>query len=380
MAHVHGDFPSSSFLGNRRPEILPLALAAVLEIAGPCHLAALACLPLLLVWLAHSGARRYRRPGEQADGVARWALALLLVLSGLVLAITPFAVENEPGTLNFLRVGYLPVRFATCFLALTVVALAVSLDDFSRFLRARASRAAATASRCRAGLGPALVPFLVNIVPVLFTGAALLQQARILHREVDNAGLVQRLLVAVTLWVVGLGVYLLCVRWPRLRPAALAALGAALLTGSACAAGWLGTRWHSCFPYAYDQLKRTKVVSALATCEPGATRLCVLDYLYYPFFGSDRRFRVCQPFWIPSYPWLVKYVRAHRVTVVVVVKQDFYAHGRFRTAHALLDEHPEVFEPAGQFELLSVFRVRREQLEPGTGEAGTGSPAQAARP
>jgi hypothetical protein len=152
----------------------------------------------------------------------------------------------------------------------------------------------------------------------------------------------------------------------------------AVVAGSAWAVGWLETRWHSDFPSAFDEVVGAKAVSALSACEPRATRLCVLDYRYYPFFGSDRRFHVCQPFWIPSYPWLVKYVHDHCVTVVVVLNQDPFAHGRFRTAHAWLEEHPEVFEPAGTFEELSVFRVRGEQAEPSTGETGTLSQARPA--
>jgi hypothetical protein len=43
-------------------------------------------------------------------------MGLLLIGTGLALAVTPFAVEDQPGTLNHLRWGYGPVRYGLCLL------------------------------------------------------------------------------------------------------------------------------------------------------------------------------------------------------------------------------------------------------------------------
>jgi hypothetical protein len=361
LSEVHPDFFTSSFLGNRRPELLPLALQAVETIAGPCHLAAFVGIPLQLAWLVVSGARRFRCPGGEVDGAARWALALLLVLSGLVLAVTPFAVENEPGTLNFLRGGYLPVRFAMCFLALAVVALTVVLHDLSLVLATWASRGSSAAPWYRAGGGAALQAALGCAVPALLVGAAVLQQASTLFRAFQQTALEEGALLALNLWTIGLGLVLLGGSSPRVRRAVTGALGAAVLAGSAWGAGWLAERWHSGFAPAYDRLLGTEACSSLAERVAGATRLCVLDYRHYPFFGSDRRFRVCQPFRVPSYPWLVEYLRARDVTTVVVLNRDFFTYGRFHGVRWWLEEHSDVFEPVEESEQVSVFRVRPEQ-------------------
>jgi hypothetical protein len=359
LSEVHPDFYTSSFIGNRHHELLPLVLRAVEKIAGPCHLMALIGSPLLVGWLVISGARCYRRPGGNVDGAARWALVLLLVLSCLVLAVTPFSVENRPGTLNSLRGGYLPVRFGMCFLVVTVVALAVALHDFSQLLTARAIRGQAGLSSPRAR-GGSLLACLGLAVPPLFLGGGLLQLASVLFRESHNTTLAESTLQAVILWLVGLDICLLGGLSPRIRRAVVATVGATMLAGAAWAAGWLAARWHGGFAHAYDLLLTTKACSSLAVRQPVDTRLCVLDYRHYPFFGSDRRFRVCQPFRVPSYRWLVEYLRARQVTIVVVLNRDTLTYGRFHNVSAWIDAHPDVFEPVQEGDRITVFRVRLE--------------------
>jgi hypothetical protein len=366
LTQVHPNFYTSSFLGNGRSELLPLALEAVWKIAGPCHLAALVALPPLVGWLLVSGTLRSRRPGERGDGAARCSLALLLVLSGLVLVTTPFTVENEPDTLNFLRGGYHPVRFATGFLTLTVVALAVLVHDLSRAFVAAVSHGATARLLSRVPASTALTRLLVCAVPAVFVGAAVFQQATLFPKELLWTGYAERLLFALDLWVlglIGLSLSQLGASWLRFHRAVVPALAVAGLVGCAWATSWLGARWHHDFARTYDQALETPVFSMLAARAPAASRLCVLDYEHYPFFGSDRRFRVCQPFRVPSYPWLLDYIRQRDVAIVVALNEDSFTYGRFHHIRGWLEEHPDVFQPTKTFATLSVFRVRQERLE-----------------
>ena len=127
----------SSYLGNGRAELVPLAATALWRWTGPCSLVAVAGLPLWLAWLLVSGRSRLRAAGVVSEGPARLALCALTAASGLVFAVTPFSVEDVPGTLNQLEGGETPARYALGFLSLASLALVVFLDDVSRLAASR---------------------------------------------------------------------------------------------------------------------------------------------------------------------------------------------------------------------------------------------------
>ena len=127
----------SSLLGNGRAELVSLTARRCSTWAGPCSLAAVAGLPLWLAWLLASGRSRLRAAGVTGEGPARLAVSALTISSGLVFAVTPFCVEDVPGTLNQLEWGATPARYALGFLSLASLGLVVILDDLARLVAMR---------------------------------------------------------------------------------------------------------------------------------------------------------------------------------------------------------------------------------------------------
>ncbi len=62
----------------------------------------------------------------------------------------------------------------------------------------------------------------------------------------------------------------------------------------------------------------TNLFKELANTEPNNLSICVLNARAYPFFGSSRQFRVCQPSTVQSRLWWENYLREHRVQLVAI--------------------------------------------------------------
>ena len=133
-----GSYPGmwqTTFAGNGSAELGSLAYEAIGSMTGPCHLLAVLGLPVSLSWLvARGGVRLLGGTGGETEEV-RLALFAVTVGALAVLLVTPFAVEDAPGTLNQLRWQYCPVRYGTCFMTAAILCLAVILDDLSRAFR-----------------------------------------------------------------------------------------------------------------------------------------------------------------------------------------------------------------------------------------------------
>jgi len=115
--NVRPELWQTTLLGNGSPDLPRLLTEAVQSMTGPCHLAAFLLVPVLVAWLIGYGAWTWTSIGRVGDGGQRLALAALIVGSGLILGLSPFAVETVPGTMNMLRSRYLSVRFGLAFAA-----------------------------------------------------------------------------------------------------------------------------------------------------------------------------------------------------------------------------------------------------------------------
>ena len=80
--------------------------------------------------------------------------------------MTPFAVEDDPGTLNQLRWKYCPARYALCFLSLTIIGLAVVLNDLARGVCVVTKAVVGTFWRERISLIAGALAY--AIIPILF--------------------------------------------------------------------------------------------------------------------------------------------------------------------------------------------------------------------
>jgi hypothetical protein len=333
----------TTLLGNGRPEVLPLALDAVYRTAGPCQLAAVLALPAVLGWLVVSGFLAPAGP----ERASRWALALLTAGAGAVLVVTPFAVETEPGTLNHLRMGYGPVRYGQCFLALGVMALSVCVSDLAAGLERLAPRSA-----------PRLAAALSALPAAALAGVLAYQVVRLVRGPAFAPGSVQDVaLVGLNAALLALALRLAWRAGPWPRRGALA-VGAALAVAAAFGGvAELSSRWHRDFVRHYDRMFSTRLFQELGRLDPAARRLCVLEYRYYPFFGPGRQSPVCRPARVPSADWLVDYVRETGVDVLVVTRQDLRAFGSYRGAGSWVQDRPDVFQPVVEDPAWLVVRV-----------------------
>jgi hypothetical protein len=338
LSRLYPAVASSSFLGNGRPELLGLAVKAVWRMTGPCHLLALLTLPISLPYLALAGIWS-PSPTHQVIRRARRAIVLLTAGAGTVLLMTPFAVEDVPGTLNHLRWAYTPVRYGLCFLTLAILDLLVVLQGAAQGLR--------RFDWCGA-VGHILVGLLAIGCALQLTVTA----PDLPRRWVDTT------LVAVILLLVAVIVALVRRLWPATRRALVVGFGLGAVAGIALFTGWLAATWHDRFTAHYDRFFGTEAYSRLVMELPIGSRICVLQAQCYPVFGSARQFHVCQPVYTASPEELGDYLRQHDVDYVAVPLRGsgYVGWNCFLWFNELKAEHPDAFQTVRDDPVLSIYR------------------------
>jgi hypothetical protein len=345
----------STFLGSGRPEVVPLGLRAAWKMAGPCHLLALLAVPLSLCWLVGTGLHQRGLP----ERLGRWLLAFLTAGAAAVLLVTPWAIETEPGTLDQLRWGYIPVRFGQCFLGLAVLALGVLLSDLAQGLHRLAEWSRAALSSPVLGFRR-IADLAIRCLPLLPTGlfAVLLawQGVRVLQDPFFVSRSDPLDVAFLTLDIAAAGLLVLVPNWrgmpATVRRAAAAVVPVAAAAGLAWGVEARARKWHDGFARHYDTLFSTRIFTELARRDPPATRICVMEYRYYPFFGSRRQFSTCRPMKAFSYPWLLEFLQERQANAVACTLSDPFTLGRYRGVSVWLRDHPEIFVAArvdGQF-------------------------------
>jgi hypothetical protein len=302
-----GSLWSTTLLGNGRPELPELAMKAVWGMTGPCHLAAVLGLPATITWLVVSGLRRARQPGGRSEGAARLVLTVVTTGSGLVLLVTPFAVEDAPGTLNQLCWKYCPVRYGMCFLSLAVLALVVVLDDISRLARTVGAGLvrymSPRGSNCgeKPGRTEVVTCWLFGaVVPVVFAVGLAAQCVELVRAA--KLEWVDSLLIAVNLLLIRFNISFLASWHGRYRWLLVSGVSLIWILGVVVGVEHLSQRWHQGFVPFCDRMQGGGVFEYTARDNPPDTTICVLDLRPYPFFGSARQFRACQPISMRSYP------------------------------------------------------------------------------
>ncbi|HQU41751.1 MAG TPA: hypothetical protein PK867_03020, partial [Pirellulales bacterium] len=368
---------STSLAGNRSPELFSLACEALWKMTGPCHVAAVALAPLSAGCLAWAGLRRLRR-GEPASAAVFLGFAALLVGSAAVFAVTPFCVEDQPGTLNHLRWAYTPARYGLCFLSTTMLA-------FVWLLQQCAEKAASfSARRLRASTGCHGV-INVGFYGLLIAGLGweVYQRLSYLYYHTDLREPPDLIGAGVA------GLNLLAASWLarevwRATPGqrrALAAVGSiAVLFGASAGTAMLSRHWHEGFARHYDRLFGTRLFTHLAKERPGT--IAVLDHRPYPFFGSARQSRVCSPMILTTYDELKGYLQVRRPSIVASPRCNTgEVFDRYKEGPEWLKEHSSEFQPllsSGAFDLYAFYgrvsprRLRNASSTRAPGSAATG--------
>lgn len=304
----------TSLLGCGREDTLRLYLVAVWDMMGPLVYLAAVAAPVTAAWLVWTGVRAAGR-GRWVPGVQRVAVVVAAAgCLGLVL-VTPFLVENIPGTQNQLRTCYTPARYSLCFLALATQMVAVCVGDFSG---CSAARRCSLSVSIQAGIGSiqrsARASGNLAMVPVYgLVGLCVFQLV-----TVDRAGwlpfqTVDTFLVGGCLAEIGFLIGLASARLGGVRHVGAAAfvLGAVALTPI------LSARWHSEFVKFYDNHYRTTAFRRVHASGAPIRALCAVNLTeIYPFFGPRGNVRVVQPVRAGSPNQLRDYMRAEGVEVL----------------------------------------------------------------
>ena len=289
----------STFIGNQSPELFDLAMRAIWDVAGPCHWVALLSLPVTASWALVSNTVR-TGPGTLKR--ARAALAVGTIAAVGVWAISPFAVESEPGSLNQMYIKFTPVRYGLCPLSLCVLLFSLAANDLAREL-GRVVRWA-FAAIVPLGIPGRFIRVRVGCVELAFATALAYQwDNQNIHTSSDifcvNLTGIWDTMIISTVVLFGAIIFALLLaelmRRRRLSRGLFVFLLAGVLVSSAGFAACQSNRWHRDYVPYYDSHLGQGVFRTLTTnSRPGDT-ICVMDERYYPFFGSARQFHIVQP-------------------------------------------------------------------------------------
>jgi hypothetical protein len=310
LQRIYPEVAYTSFLGNRRPELLPLYLEAIWRLLGPLQAGGLCLAPLGILYLL--GRSLYGlHAGEKTQSVCHLTLAVALLGSGALLLITPFAIEDKPGTLNQLRWHYCPVRYGLCFLTLASLTALWLLQEICRWLVYQGMLRWCLRKRNYQRWYLKMLPGL----PLIVGGGAAYQlyhTAPRLHLSWEISSLwAANLLLG---WLV---LFLMWQLWPRRRTGLIVLLLLLGVAGGSWGMLSLAERWHKGYVDYYDRFLAGGSLRLLMAQAPLPGRVAALLNRCYPLFGSGRQQRLCQPVFVFSPSWLQEYFQAQQVVAVV---------------------------------------------------------------
>lgn len=355
----------STFMGNTNPDVFMLGLDAVWEMAGIWHCLAVLTAPAVALYLIGyplAGARRVSArstphdensqlsPGGTIQGgtigarsnhspaggdrdLAYAAVYGWLVGSALILALTPFALEDQPGTLNHLLWAYTPVRYGLCFLSMASLALGIVLRD-----------TLGSVQDCW------IVTGLLAAASVTVFQAVQRHAVSYHYASPSDAG-------PVAVAVVVLVLIMICAQHrASLYLRAIAGGGIALCLILSIA--WLSLRWHRELGAHFDRHFGVHIFSQL-NAESTRERVYVLDNRPYPFFGSRRQHWVANPRFFAS-DRLINDITASIPPTLVATRSDqgrivYYYRGALQHLEARQDIFKKIDE---RMDGWHVFRVQ----------------------
>ena len=311
---------TTALVGNPHPDLWSLYFDAVWNVCGPIHWIAALSLPVTLLGLLSRINVNQTSDAENLR-VRLISAALLLFGSAAVLWVTPYLVEDPPGSLNHLRWAYTPARYGLCFSTLSVVCLFTVLSNLVAKLSTRLRGAACVLLVCclAAQIGMRIQS----------------HRHEFSHLESLLAGL-------------DIGVILLGLRWllqSQVKRLWLTAANMVVVSVLVAGIGFVGAGWHSGLGPHFDRYFRTKVFTHLASADFDGVRILVLDYRSYPFYGSKRQHHVINPRGFATDQPLLESIHEHRASIVTALGQQGYAVDRYRGAFELLTSDKEKFSP-----------------------------------
>jgi len=359
QGQIHADVWQTTLLGNPQPEKLALLLRALWRMDGPCQWLAFYVLPFTIAWMIAS-CIWFCYEGKVTSGVFRIALAFWAVAAGFVWSVTPFLVETVPGTLNMLRGGFSPARFGFCFLGLALLCLVATVQDIGRGIHHLLVSALPSPNSYGAmrHLWSLILGLFTAAPSLMLSGAVIYQLVEHILPTKDKADIA---LLAADFLLAGISIVFALSMWRRHQLLLSAAL-IVVFVGATAGINCLAQRWHAEFAAHYNTVLGDKLCARLSQMDPNDTRICVLGYRYYPFFGSQHQFRVSRPLWVPTYASFLQYLRDHDATLVAAMSTVDPGVRRYGDGRDWLLAHPELFEVIQDGPRYLVCRVNRGGL------------------
>jgi|GEM_PF-3774854 len=330
---------TSSIRGNGDLRIPILYLSATLEFLGAGYFLAVMLFPVIICIGLLKICYLRRAP------IAALIRLMLQVATLAVFLITPFAVEDEPGTLNQMKSGYCPVRYSLPFLLLS----------FLNGLHVLRGSLFAAYGAAKSGLRskPGVIGFdrkfwlrfiRIGIFCVLPIVAGVIQGAR--WCCVTGIDVVVVVGVCVVLWI---AIVLMSIFdrsgswWWRITSCLFGMIG---LCGVCFLFSVRGYYWEENFNRFYQGSFGVGIVRFVGQNKDCGMKVAVFTYPIYGFYGGSRNVVLMQPYYLADDVGFVNYLKANEIKLCIGSPNGMYVEGSpFLVANRVIKKFPLLFSP-----------------------------------
>ena len=299
---AYPDLWSTTIIGNGSPHMIEHLKQAVWKKCGPLHLASLALIPVSTIGLLTSARIRCNPTQNRADFSKACVMVAAMLGCLLIWLVTPYCVEDEPGSLNHLIWAYTPIRYGLCFLTMSVIA-AVTL----------------IASLPVGRIGHLMQAILLTVVGI--------QWIRLIQTHSHQVQPVLQSVLAVDGLIAGL-LFVRAFKAGRVRRAAAVT---ALMIGVTSFVGWISITWHAGLADHFQNYAGLEFFQRLDHEQPPCSIL-VFDQRSYPYFGSARQHCVIQPSGFQSLTQARELINRHQPRYVITRTRPEYTVYPYETA------------------------------------------------
>jgi len=360
------DVFNTTLWGHGNTDVPRLALAALWRMTGPLHYGAFWLLPVALgllflreiilarrdVVLVNVRSARNRLTGN------RWAVTLLyasalLLGTFVLLLISPFCVEDVPGSMNHLIWAYTPARYGLSFL--TMLALVGTMATF-RCYRTVCGWLCTDRQRWES-----VAVFVLVILGIVQAWLVITE----FNRDRGGAFTFEFciLFFDATLFLAILGLIVKSIEG-KVRLVLIAAGGLLVMV----AIGYRSAQWHEGFGEYFDRHFRSNLFSQSNSSLPvWNDPIMVLDMRCYPFYGSMRAVKVYRPRAIGSVDEIMEAMRARDLRIIATHRQSDRNYYLYKDTYNLLNESTDRFRAIPTIGYYSLFSLE-------TGKSGTTTP------
>lgn len=283
---------STTIIGNESPLVLQALAGAVWRECGPLHTICIALIPFALTGLLITA--YHKRASSFGMNFIHRVCLLGAAVAGclLIWLVTPFCVEDEPGSLNHLLWAYTPVRYGLCFLSMSVIAGVTFIANLNRA---------------------------VGLFRILLLTTVGIQWMRLCVNHEDQT---QPLMLAMlTMDCLAVGWILSSLyRKTHFQQISVITLSTAAMM---IATAWLSNSWHTGLA-AHFRAYNGGIVIPLDSSFADRRTILVFDQRPYPYFGSARQNQVIQPAGFQDVAHAKELIDVYNVDYVVTRRRPEY--------------------------------------------------------